>query len=203
MSPRDVRRFAPYLAAVACVAALGAARPLASQTPRVVVVGGDRTAITLSTVLGISDDSIRSLIETHHPDALLNDGDAHSVTLVIDADGRYVSGKVTKATVVAATGDASNGLRTFVVGDSAVGVGNGLVVVRRRDSAGEPVRVSVATSDEPPVTVLFSKSGDGDPANGVFGSGYPKDDVAMVGLKRFAAGQFGSMPLVVTVVRLK
>ncbi|HTE47136.1 MAG TPA: hypothetical protein VK636_17945, partial [Gemmatimonadaceae bacterium] len=137
MTSRSSRRIASCViagvASVASVATLALSQPVGAQEPRVVIVGGDRAATTLNTLVHISDDSLKALIETHLPDALFDDGDAHHVVLVLDADGRYVDGKVTKATVVTPTADGAGEIRTFVVGDTAMRAGSGPIVIRRRD----------------------------------------------------------------------
>jgi hypothetical protein len=135
MTHRNTLRTTVFRAVgVASLAVLGTVtltHSVAAQQTRVVIAGSDQAANTITALLHISDDSIRSMIETHHPEALLNDGNAHHVLLVLDADGRYVRGSVTNATVVASTDEAGTGFRTFVVGDTAATVGSGTVVIRR------------------------------------------------------------------------
>src|SRR6185295_1437562 len=101
---------------IACGAVLAVAQPLRAQ--RVIVAGGQGANVVTLSSLALPDSAVRRLIETHLPDAFNDDADAHHVLLVLDANGDYVSGKVSKATVVTPVIVNTNGESSFVVGDS-------------------------------------------------------------------------------------
>ena len=98
---------------IACGAVLAIAQPLSAQQPRVIIAGGQGANVVTLSSLALSDTAVRRLIETHLPDAFTDDADAHHVLLVLDANGEYVSGKVSKATVVT-PGDREHERRELV-----------------------------------------------------------------------------------------
>src|SRR5262245_1896414 len=89
---------------VACAAALAFARPLAAQEPpRAIIRSGDNLSFGTTLTVTISDEVIRSLIQTQLPDELRQE-EPRYIVLVVDANDQYVSGKGGKATVI--TGNA-------------------------------------------------------------------------------------------------
>lgn len=194
MASRNSVRLSYLLVAVAV--ALAVTQPLAAQEPPRISLRGDGNVIVLSGAnLTLSDEAIRTLIETNLPEALVGDAARH-VMLVVDANDRYVSGKVTNVTVVSANGEDINGLRHFVIGDSTM-AGSANVVVLRRDSLGSAGALPVV------ISLLGSKLAEGGSGNGVFGSGFSPAEVSAVSLKRFAPGALGTGTLVVSIVKLK
>jgi hypothetical protein len=194
MAHRSLFRITPCLAAALALAVV--AHPAAAQDSHVIIGGGDRVVINSNAALAISDDVLRKLIETHLPDALLNDGaDAHHVSITIDANDQYVSGKVTKASARVATGSVINGVGTFVIGDSTGDHPN--IVTIRRSADG------TAAAGPASVSVFHSGVEAGEIHMGAFGSDHDMADVASIGFRRFAAGSFSATPLVVTVIKLK
>jgi hypothetical protein len=183
-----------------CVAAFGAtlalSRPLAAQQPRIIVGGGHAGVISTLMTVPISDSAVRKLIETNYPDVLQDDVDAHHVLLVVDANGEYVSGRVSRAAVITPGAVSVNGDSVFIGGDAVAGSG-ARVVIRRVDSDAV-VPLSVGG-----VTVIRANGQGGDPPGGLLGSGYALSDVSSFGLKRFAAGEFGRTAVLVSVIKLK
>ena len=155
-----------------------------------IVSGGDRIAFATTVVSPLSDDVIRSLIQAHLPDELLQT-DARHITLVVDTNDEYVTSKVTKATVISAEGNGTS----FVYADTT-GANVGPIIIRRA-SAGDGTGAASATA----FSITTSRSDDG--AAGVFGTGYTMSEVASIGLRRYSAGQLGTSALVVSVVKLK
>ena len=185
-------------------ATLAFVRPLSGQQPRIIVGGGHPAVVTRLTSLPISDNAVRKLIETNYPDVLQDDVDAHHVLLVIDADGEYVSGRVSRAAVITPGAVTVNGDSILIGGDAVAGPG-ARVVIRRVDSdamvrvdSGAVVPLSVGG-----VTVLRANGNGGDSPGGLLGSGYMLSDVSSFGLKRFAAGELGRTALLVSVIKLK
>jgi hypothetical protein len=179
-------------------AALAFALPISAQQPRVIVGGGHVGVVSTLMTVPISDSAVRRLIESNYPDVLQDDVDAHHVLLVIDANGEYVSGRVSRAAVVTPAAVSINGDSVFVGGDS-IGGSVARVVVRRVDSDGLlTVPLSVGG-----VTVLRASGAGGDPPGGLLGSGYPLSEVSAFGLKRFAAGELGRTAIIVSVIKLK
>lgn len=188
-------RFRSSVRLVAFGAALVFALPLAAQERRVIVGGQGASVISLSS-LALHDSTIRRLIETNLPGAFADDADAHQVTLVLDANGEYVSGKVAKATVLTPAVVAGSGENVFITGDSLAG---GRVTIRRigTETSGSG---SGATAFVVGSTDGAMAAGGG---HGVFGSGYDASEVSSVGIRRFTAGDLARGPVIVTVVRLK
>jgi len=196
MASRNPARLSYLL--VAGAVALAFTQPLAAQEPPRVVFRGDGHITVLNSAnLTLSDEAIRALIETNLPDALFGDAARH-VMLVVDANDRYVSGKVSNATVISANGEEINGLRHFVIGDSIMG-GSANVVVLRRDSLGTSAGAALPVV----ISLLGSRLSEGGSGNGVFGSGYGPAEVSAISLKRFAPGALGTGTLVVSIVKLK
>jgi hypothetical protein len=179
--------------------ALAFTQPLAAQNPPQVIFRGDGGAFNIisSANLTLSDAAVRSLIETNLPEALLGDSAKH-IVLVVDANDRYVSGKVTNAMVISANGDDGVGVHRIVIGDTiATGAAN--VVVMRRDGSEAAAAGALPFA----VSVLGAKLSEGSSANGVFGSGVSPADVGSIGMRRYAPGTLGSANMIVTVVKLK
>lgn len=203
MAPRSALRFAFSL--LACGALLALTRPLTAQG--VIVNTTSRAAVAMGGNLPLSDDAVRAMVQAHFPEALDSDADApHAVLLVVDANGEYVSGKASKATVVTPNAEGENGMRTFVIRDSSGAAGevtvNGASVMVRREGAVAAAGTVGSVNGAGGVFVI-SRSGDGEPANGILGSGYTMADVASIGFKRFTAGQLGNAVVVVSVLKLK
>ena len=183
---------------MACAATLAFTRSLAAQQPRIIVGGGHAGVVSTLMTVPISDSAVRRLIETNYPDVLQDDVDAHHVLLVVDANGEYVSGRVSRATVITPTAVSINGDSVFVGGDS-IGGSVARVIVRRVDSDGlRPAPLNLGG-----VTVLRANAAGGDPPGGMLGSGYPISDVSAFGLKRFAGGELGRTAIIVSVIKLK
>lgn len=196
MASRNLARLSYLL--VAGAAALAFTQPLAAQEPPRIFFRGDGNITVLNGAnLTLSDQVIRTLIETNLPDALIGDTPRH-VMLVVDANDRYVSGKVSNATVISANGDDLNGLHHFVVGDSTVGGSANIVVIRRDGSDASPGAALPLA-----ISLLGSKLSEGGSGNGVFGSGFSPGEVSAISLKRFAPGAFGTGMLIVSIVKLK
>jgi hypothetical protein len=221
MSNRSPLHFAVRFAA--CSAALVFARQLTAQEPRAVVIGGHGVATTIAGTLPISDNAVRTLIDTHFPEALRSEDGVQHVTIVIDAYDQYVTGKVAKATLITASSD-DNGVHAFVVGDTTIAGSGGRIMVRRVEPGAGPLVVLDSTMSGVSGRVVVRRIGDGDGAvvvgpaaagvlrerledganlGGVFGSGYGVAEIASIGLKRFSAGQLGAGQLMVSVIRLK
>jgi hypothetical protein len=183
---------------IVCGAVLAIAQPLSAQQSRVIIAGGQGANVVTLSSLALSDTAVRRLIETHFPDAFSDDADAHHVLLVLDANGEYVSGKVSKATVVTPATVNVNGENSFVVGDSLGGPGVARVMVRRLDGG------VVSTGTPPAVTIMRRNADSGvDSQHGVMGSDYDMSEVSSVGFRHFAAGQLARGMVMVSVVRLK
>jgi hypothetical protein len=197
MSHRSLLRITPCFAVALALAAV--TRPAAAQDSRVFIAGGDRIVVNASMALPIADDVLRKLIETHLPDALLNDGaDGHHVSITLDANDQYVSGQVTKISARSATSPEAGGVHTFVVGDTTGD--NPAVVTIRRTGDGSAIAGSSS------VSVMHARvGGEGAMAMGMgaMGSDHDMTNVTSVGFKRFAAGDFTTTPLIVTVIKLK
>jgi hypothetical protein len=182
---------------IACGAVLAIAQPLSAQQ-RVIIAGGQGANVVTLSNLALPDSAVRRLIETHLPDAFNDDADAHHVLLVLDANGEYVSGKVSKATVVTPAIVNTNGESSFVVGDSLGGPGAARVMVRRLDG------VTTSTGVAPAVSFMRRNSDGGvDSQHGVMGSDYDMSEVSSVGLRHYTPGQLARGTVMVSVIRLK
>jgi len=183
---------------LACGAALALAQPLSAQETRVIISGGQGANVVTLSSLALADSAVRRLIETNLPDAFADNADAYHVLLVLDANGEYVSGKASKATVVTPAAISVSGDNAFVVGDSLGGAGEVRLMVRRMDGA--------ITSTRPtPAVTMMRRDPDGgiDSHHGVMGSGYDMSEVSSIGLRRFNPGQLARGSVIVSVVRLK
>jgi len=180
---------------IVCGAALAIAQPLSAQETRVIVSGGQGANVVTLSTLALSDSAVRRLIQTHLPDAFTDDADAYHVLLVLDANGEYVSGKASKATVVTPATITVNGDNSFVVGDS---LGGARVMVRRMDG-------STTSTGAAPAVTFMRRDTDGaiDSHHGVMGSGYDMSEVSSVGLRHFTPGELARGRVMVSVVRLK
>jgi len=185
---------------IACGAALALAQPLSAQETRVIISGGQGANVVTLSSLALADSAVRRLIETNLPDAFADNADAYHVLLVLDANGEYVSGKASKATVVTPATISVNGDNAFVVGDSLGGAGEARVMVRRLDGA-----TATTTTGTAPAVAFMRRNSDGgiDSHHGVMGSGYDMSEVSSVGLRHFAPGQLARGRVMVSVVRLK
>jgi hypothetical protein len=174
-----------------CGLALAFTRPLVAQDPPRVIVAGNGGGFAFATVATspVSDDVIRSLIQAHHADDLLEAEPRH-ITLVVDANDQFVTSKVSKATVITSDGVGTR----FVYGDSTA-ANAGPLIIRRRTNGDSAVAGGTAFS------ITASRSDDG--SSGVFGTGYSMTDVATISMRRFAAGQLGTGAVVVSVLKLK
>jgi len=190
-------RSSSCLRLMALGAALTFTRPLTAQQPRIIVSGGHAGVVSALTTAPISESAVRKLVEEYYPDVLQDDVDAHHVLLVVDANGEYVSGRVTKAMVITPAIIHANGDSAFFGSDS-VGGSAARVVIRRVDSGASVLPLSVGG-----VTVMRAHGDGGDPPGGLLGSGYAPSDVSSVGMKRFAAGEFGRTAVIVSVIKLK
>jgi hypothetical protein len=180
---------------VASGAALVLALPLGAQESRVIVGGQGASFVTLSSI-ALADSAVRRLIETHLPGAFSDGADAHHVTLVLDANGEYVSGQVKKATVVTPAILPSNGERIWV-GDSLSGVAR--VAVRRLDgsSAADVVPGGAVT------ITRRSTDGTGSSEFDVMGSGYARSEISSIGVRHYTAGELDRGHVIVAIIRLK
>lgn len=185
------------LSLIAVGAVLAVAQPLSAQQRVIIASGHGANVVTLSS-LALPDSAVRQLIETHFPDAFTDDADAHHVLLVLDANGEYVSGKVSKATVVTPTIINTNGENTFIAGDSLGGSGAARVVVRKIDG----VTTSMGSA---PAVAIMRRSTDGviDSAHGIMGSDYDMSEVSSIGYRHFTPGQLARGAVMVSVLRLK
>ena len=117
---------------------------------------------------------------------------------MLDANGEYVSGKVSKATVVTPATISVNGDNAFVVGDSLGGPGVARVMVRRVDGA------ITSTRTAPAVTIMRHNTDGGiDAHHGVMGSDYDMSEVSSIGYRHFTPGQLARGSVMVSVIRLK
>jgi len=182
---------------IACGAVLAIAQPLSAQEQRIIIAGGQGANVVTLSNLALSDSAVRRLIETHLPDAFNDDADAHHVLLVLDANGDYVSGKVSKATVVTPAIVSTNGESSFIVGDSLAGSGTARVMVRRLDGG------AVVAGMPPGVSIMRRADGGVDSRHGVMGSDYDMSEVSSVGLRHYPAGQLARGSVMVSVIRLK
>jgi len=182
---------------IACGAVLAIAQPLSAQQ-RVIVAGGQGANVVTLSSLALADSAVRRLIETHLPDAFNDDADAHHVLLVLDANGEYVSGKVSKATVVTPVIVNTNGESSFVVGDSLGEPGAARVMVRRLDGGA-------VVAGMPPGVSIMRRNTDGgiDSHHGVMGSDYDMSEVSSVGIRHYTPGQLARGSVMVSVIRLK
>ena len=176
------RTAAAAAVAVALVAAL--AGTAAAQESRAVV-----SKMQLSTAsVPISDDAITALVAEHFADAL-HGAQASQITLVVDANGKYVNGTSRKMTIISKT-EMPDGVYT----DSS---SSGTNVMIRRTQTGDATAAAAGT-------VAFMRSENGDVAHGFMGiEGVTPQDVGSVGMKRFAAGTMGDADIMVMVVKLK
>jgi hypothetical protein len=183
---------------VACGAALVFALPLAAQQQSVIIGGGHGASVVTLSSLSIADSVVRRLIETHLPDAFVDDADAHHVLLVLDANGEYVSGNVKKATVVTPAAISTSGESVFLPGDSLGGSG-ARVVVRRMDSGN-----TITTTPGAAVTIVRRNSdGGANPEYNVMGSNYGMSEISSIGVRHFTPGQLARGSVMVSVIRLK
>jgi hypothetical protein len=191
---------------LACGVALAALAPVVSGQG-VIVSTSPKVSIGSSGNLPISDNTVRSMIDLHFPEALTSDADApQMVMLVIDANNEFVSGKARTAimaNVLSAGGEGSNGVRTFVIGDSAAAAGAVTIgpasIMIRRDTAGA---VALSSAAGPVFSVIRARTGEGE-VGGVMGSDYNLSDISSINLRRFPAGQLGTSAVIVSVLKLK
>src|SRR6185312_15237482 len=88
-----------------------------AQEPRVVVAPSN--VVVRPNQLPISDAAVTELVARYFPETL-HGSQAYGITLVVDANGQYVSGKANKAAVMTrASLDSAGG--TLIVRDSAGG----------------------------------------------------------------------------------
>ena len=147
-------------------------------------------------------------------------GCGRAASIVVDANNQYVSGRATKATILSRD-DRGDGTR-IILGDTAhiqirrIGDGPPLilgdtahVMIRRIGDGLEPGIVSVGGLGG---NVTIMRSSDAGPIAGIVGGAMPRglfamdtppEDIASLGMKRFAAGTLGDDQILVTVVKLK
>lgn len=176
------------------LALVAAAAPLSAQEPRVVVVGSGVTTAHNGS-LPISDLAVSDIVARNFPDVLHGDQSYH-LSLVVDANGTYVSGKATKATIITRTNAENAGV---IFADSALAgaIGAAKVVVRKTQDGDLPIATGGG------VMIARSGAGEGTAAIGVLGTGYKLTDVSTLSMKRYGAGELGDATIMVTVVQLK
>lgn len=218
MSRPASSRTARSLSALALVAAIAPAA--VAQSP--VFVRTTTNAVVHSDKLPVGDDVIASLLAQHFNDALHNAGQPVQITLVLDANNQYVSGRVAKATVITRADLDANGVyidSTHVAGvaeaarimakraDGAAADGAGGMVVIARTTATTPSGTAVAltTSGAASDEAMTKAMGIVARAStaGVFGTEVDMNNVESVGIRKFDAGAMGDDIVMVTVVKLK
>lgn len=143
-----------------------------------------------STAVPISDDAITALVAEHFADAL-HGSQSSQITLVVDANGKYVSGNSHKVTVIRKE-DMPNGVYT----DSS---SSGTNIMVRRTATSEAAGAAAGA-----VAFMRSENGSGEGTHGFMGiEGVTPQDVGAFGMRRFAAGTMGDADIMVLVVKLK
>jgi hypothetical protein len=189
--------FRPAVGILTAVAIASA--PLAAQESRVFVSTGGQ--LTAGGNLPISDAAVQAIVGAHFPEALGAGAEANALTLVVDANGNYVSGKASKATIITRT--SSEG------GPAAIDttIGGAHVMMRRSDDGSASASAAAVagavvvarSSSEGGAAMVGAKSGTG----GIMGTDIPMSSVGAIGMRHYAAGELGSDPLMVTVIKLK
>jgi hypothetical protein len=195
------------LTALSLVAAVTSASSRAGA--QIIVRTGDALGGGLSVVshriIQVSDDSVRSYLTRFEP-SVLDDasGDANIVTMVLDSDGTYIRSTARHAKMI----QAVPGQVIAVNGDSvrAFTVGSGRVLSINGDSTRE-IRLSTfgdARSIATGGTVVALNGMETRVAGsaGMLADVAP-DEVGAISTKRYAAGEMGKGPVIVTFVYLK
>jgi hypothetical protein len=192
------------LSLVAAVASTSAAQ-IVVRTEGAGIAGGGVNVLT-HRLVQISDDSVRSYLSRFEP-GVLDDasGDANIVTMVLDSDGAYVRSTARHAKMIQAT----PGQVVTVNGDSvrAIAVGSNGVISINGDSAramrvsgfGETRVIGVGGS------VVAVNGMDRANVGGAFGmlADVSPSEIGAISTKRYAAGEMGTGPVIVTFVYLK
>lgn len=220
MSPVPSFRLPRAAAVLALMVA--AASTASAQESRIVVAGSGAGTIMRSGSLPISDDAVSAIVAEHFADAIRPGAGAQHISIVVDANNQYVSGRATKATIISRDDLLPGDGARIILGDTAriqirrVGDGPPLilgdtahVMIRRIGDGLEGGVVSVGGVGG---SVTIMRSGDGGPiagivggamTHGLFGADTPLENIAAMGMKRFTAGMLGDDQILVTVVKLK
>ncbi len=168
------------LCSVSALLVAAAAPAALAQQPRIAVAGEHGLNAMHNGSLPISDLAVSEIVARNFPEALHGDQSYH-ITLVVDANGKYVSGKAVKVTIIARSAGDSAGL---VMGDSAMpgAIGAARVMMRKVQDGELPAAGAMG---------------------GLPGTAYKLSDVSAMGMKRYAAGELGDALLMVTAVQLK
>ncbi len=192
------------LSLVAAVASGTAGAQIIVRTEGGVPVGGGLNVVT-HRMVQISDDSVRSYLTRFEP-SVLDDasGDANIVTMVLDSDGAYVRSTARHAKMI----QAVPGQVIAVNGDSvrSFAIGSGGVVSINGDSTRE---IRVATfGDGRSIAgggAVVAVNGMETRVGGSVGmlAGVTPDEVGAISTKRYAPGEMGRGPVIVTFIHLK
>lgn len=165
----------------------------AQEIRAVTVGGGSGTMIAGGRGLPISEDALTAIVAQHFADAL-HSPESSRITIVVDANGQYVSGSAQKATIVTRTMNDAVASGANVHVDSVAGA----VAVRVR-LAGD---AAAAAAGGGGAVSTFSRV-EGSGARGVLGTDVSPESVSTIGTKTFAAGQMGDAAISVVVIKLK
>jgi len=186
------------LSAVTALALVAALAPrAAAQEQRIVVAPSG--IVAHNGQLPITDAQVTDLIARNFPE-ILHGSQAYHVTLVVDANGNYVSGRTARATVLnRAMLDSSGG--TFVMRDTIAGSIAAVSAAVRRVADVE--HSDVPTTGGRVIIARSSAPGEPGPSFGMFGTDYRLEDISAMGMKRYDAGVLGDAFIMVSVVQLK
>jgi beta-lactamase regulating signal transducer with metallopeptidase domain len=125
------------VALVASTAAIRAPRP----GPTVSRVGASSDSLTI--------DELRALLTAHQPDALVAASGVNTVTVLLDANGNYVTSLAETRAVTSGGGRGGRGGALVVAGDLETGTGGGVALSDGRAAPGGRARGNVRNGFSP------------------------------------------------------